>query len=441
MTLKERNRLLFQYVTPTILSQVSVFLFSIVDGVFVGRGIGGNALGAVNIAFPYIMVFTALTMLATVGGLTVAAIRIGRGDLDGASQVFMHSVVMSSSISLLMMLPAVLAPEAVVKLCGAGEGFVEPAAEYLFWYGVFFVPCGLCSSLLGFCRVDGDPLRVTVSVVTCTACNVVLDYLLIFPAGMGLAGAAIATGASQTLNMLLGLTHYFSKKGTIRFRRVKTDAALARRILIRGIPECVSQFSAPICIALTNIMLAAMLGDDAVNAYSVLGYAASFSVAVFIGTAEGIQPLFGNCYGAKNEKDLKAFLRAGLIVATAGSFVISAVIWLLGDGICSLYRVSGSVRAVTLGALPAYVLGFVVQAPTIVITAYLYSTTRTHQALTINAVRSFVVNTAVILLVPRLFGPRSIWYTFIIYEALALLLAVTVLKRADRHGAVSGAAE
>lgn len=441
MSPKERRKLLVRYVMPTVLSQLSIFLFTIVDGVFIGRGVGGNGLGAVNLVFPFVMLFMALNMLPTVGGLTVAAIRTGRKDYAGANTVFMHSLGMNVAISFVLMLLGMFATEGIARLCGAGESFLALSCDYLFWYAVFFVPCGLCSDLLGFCRIDGAPELVTVSVIICTSVNIFLDWLFVFPLGMGLKGAAIASGAAQTLNALIALPHFLRKKGFLRFQRVKPDFSLVKRLLLRGVPECVSQFSPPVCIALTNIMLGKMIGDAGVNAYSVLGYAASFAVAVFIGTAEGLQPLFGNSYGAKDEESLHAFLRSGVIIATAGSVLISVLTCLLGDPICTLYGVDGATRSMTLYAMPQYVLGFVLEAPTVVIASYLYSTTRTKGALLIHFCRSFVVNSAVILLLPRLCGPDSIWITFAVYESLALLLAVLTLKRADRNGAVGGEAE
>lgn len=87
-----RTRKVANYVLPTVMSQCAYFLFTIVDGVFVGNGVGTDALGAVNLAMPFIMVIGAAFMLTTIGGVTVAAIRLGRGEIDGANQAFMHSL-------------------------------------------------------------------------------------------------------------------------------------------------------------------------------------------------------------------------------------------------------------------------------------------------------------------------------------------------------------
>ena len=106
--MKSRSKNLVKYVVPTILSSVSYFLFTIIDGIFVGQGVGTDALGAVNIAFPFVMVVCATFMLTTIGGVTVVAIRLGRGDEKGANQAFMHSLSATALVALVLCLAGTL---------------------------------------------------------------------------------------------------------------------------------------------------------------------------------------------------------------------------------------------------------------------------------------------------------------------------------------------
>ena len=436
-----RGRTLFKYVVPTILSTVSVFLYSIVDGILVGRGVGSDALGAVNLAFPFVMVYMALTMLTIIGGVTIAAIRIGRNDHEGANATFIHSFIATMIVSAIMMLVGLFFTEPVAKLMGAKGVYVDMVKEYLFWYAVFFIPCGCCNSLLGFCRNDGSPVMVSITTIIGTVFNIVGDYVMIFPLHMGLKGAAIATGVAQTLAMLICLTHFAKKKGILRFRREKWDFSLLKKILLRGAPECVNQFVTPMGLILTNNMLSLMLGNGEINAFSVIGYAASFAVSVFVGTAEGIQPLLGNRYGAKDEDSLKYYFHAGLIISFIGAVVLSALILYFWNPILTLFDVDEATRISAVFALPRYMSVFIFQSLIVIITSYLYSTTRTKQALTINVLRAFVLDTLAILLIPRLFGADSIWFTSPIYEFVALIVAVILLRRADKNGAIGKTAE
>lgn len=434
--MQSNAKLLIQYVAPTILSNCCFFLFSIVDGIFVGHGVGTDALGAVNIVFPFLMTVNALFMLTTIGGVTVAAIRLGRGDRPGANQAFLHSVTGTLIIALLLTLVGAGFTDPVTRLLGANQTFHQLVAEYLFWYSLFIVPSGLSVTLQGFARNDGAPVLVSGAVIFGTVCNIFGDWLLVFPLQMGLKGAAIATGVSQTITLLLLLPHFLRRKGALSFQRFRPSWPLVRKVLFRGLPESIAQFATPVTTLCMNYMLLAHVGDIGVNAFSVIGYVASFSVAIFFGSAEGLQPLFGRCYGAKEDENLHWFFRAGLLINLSGSVIITIALHWVGGPICALFGVDGETLAFTVEHMPQYAWGFIIMSLNTIISSYLYSTKRSPHAIAINVLRSFLVNTAVILILPGLLGAGVIWYTFGIYELIVLAVAVALLRYSERNGVV-----
>lgn len=324
--MSDRTRKLIKYVVPTMLGSISFFLFTIVDGIFVGRGVGTNALGAVNLVMPFVMVVNALFQLTTIGGVAIIAVRLGRGDVQGANHAFMHAVTGTIVISALLMLAGTCLTGPLCRLMGASDTFYQLTTEYLFWYSVFIIPSGLSTALQGFCRNDGSPVLVSAATIIGTAVNIVGDWLLIFPLKMGVAGAAIATGVSQLVTLLIVLIHFIRKKGVLRFCRFRVESAL--------------------------------LGADA----ATLDY--------------------------------------------------------------------------TVRVMPLYSWGFVVVGLTTNISSYLYSTKRSREADVISILRSFVFNTLVIPLLPRILGGDVIWHTFGIAEAVVLLISVILLKRSERSGIV-----
>lgn len=433
---KSKSKNLIKYVVPTMLGSISFFLFTIVDGIFVGQGVGTNALGAVNLMMPFVMVVNALFQLATIGGVTVVAIRFGRGDDEGANAAFMHALSMATFISIILCIIGTCLTAPVCRLLGATDTYHTMAMEYLFWYSVFIIPSGLSTALQGFCRNDGSPILVSGAVVFGAALNIFGDWLLVFPLQMGLAGAASATGVSQTMTFLILLSHFLRKRGQLRIRKYKPQIALYKKIVMRGLPECIAQFATPITTLWMNKVLISQIGDISVNAYSIISYVASFSVAVFFGTSEGLQPLIGNCYGAKDGKTLKYYFHAGLIINFVGSAVINCLLLIFGRHICILFGADAETLAYTLKTMPIYALGFLVMAFNTMISSYLYSTKRTKQADIINILRSFIVNSAVILILPSFFDSNIVWYAFAIYEALVLVIAVVLLKRSEKNGIV-----
>ena len=431
-----RSKDLIKYVVPTILSSVSYFLFTIIDGIFVGQGVGTNALGAVNIAFPFVMVVCASFMLTTIGGVTVVAIRLGRGDEKGANEAFMHSLTATVAVAAVLCLIGTLLTSLLCRLLGANDTFYQYVYDYIFWYSVFIIPSGLASAMHGFCRNDGSPILVSAAVIVGALCNIFGDWYLIFPMQMGLKGAAIATGVSQTVSLLVVLPHFILKRGRLRAGGFRPDAALFRKIALRGLPEFISQLATPTAIIATNYVLLAKIGDIGVNAFSIIGYVASFSVAIFFGTAEGLQPLFGRCYGAKNETDLKYYFRSGLIINFVGSVIIYILLLFAGEPVCVMFGADPETLKFTVQSMPKYAWGFSVMALNTIISAYLYSTKRSVQAIIMNVLRSFVFNLSVILLLPELFGADAVWHTFGVYESMVLAAAVILLRRSEKNGVV-----
>ena len=431
-----RMKKLLKLVLPSVLSQVCMFLFTIVDGIFVGNGVGATALGAVNIVLPYILILSALYMLVAVGGATVTAIRFGRGDKEGANLAFLHAFAAIFAVSVVLTVVGVCFTRQLGYLLGANEAYIDYVTDYTFWYSVFIIPAGLSILLQFFGRNDGASMLVMVSTAVCSALNIFLDWLFVFPMQMALKGAAIATGISQTVGFLILLSHFVLKKGDLRIRRFRPDAKLFRKILMRGAPESIAQFASPVSILCLNYVMLRMIGEIAVNAFSVIGYIASFSVAVFYGVSEGAQPLIGNAYGEKNESDLKFYFRVSLLIAFVGSLLLYLLFLIVSPNICRLFGLDAETLAFTVQKLPKYAINFVFMSLNTILSAYLYSTKRTGAAVTLNLLRSFVFTVSVILILPTLFGAELIWYTAAVYEALSLLAALLLVRATEKNGVV-----
>lgn len=425
--MNNRRKTVFKYVFPALLTNACFFLFTVVDGIFVGNGVGTNALGAVNIAYPLIMIALALNMMTSIGGVTVVAIRLGRGDTDGANKAFMHSFSATAILSVVLMLLGTLATEPLAVLLGADEMYLPMVKEYLFWYCVFAIPTLLNVNLQGFCRNDGSPMLVGIATVISTVMNIFLDWLFVFPLQLGLMGAAVATGISQTASFLIVLSHFLLKKGKLRIRKEQFDKKLLGKVLYRGTPEMIAQFATPVMTICYNRVLIAQVGDIGINAFSIISYVASFAMSVMFGASEGFQPLFGQSYGAKDKESLNFYLREAMIVALVGSAVCVSGAVLFSSPICALFGADTATLAYTVEKMPQFAWGFIVAGLNTVVSAYFYSTKQSAWAIALNTIRSFVFSTATILLLPLLFQSEIIWYTFGIYESLVLIVSVSML--------------
>lgn len=432
--MKQRTKNLIAYIVPSVFGQICFFLFTIIDGIFVGRGIGETALGAVNLCLPFVMVINALYMLITIGSVSVVAIRLGRHDDEGAGDVFMHAFGVMLTLGMVLTAASAPFPSGIAKLLGTTETYLGYVSDYLFWYSIFILPSSLNTLFQAFCRTDGSPMLVMVATVVSSLMNIFLDWLFVFPLQMGVAGAAAATGLSQALAFLIVLSHFIGHKGKLKFRKCRLQMTLIKKIFLRGLPEAVSQFAMPVTTICMNYVLISYIGEIGINSYSVIGYVASFSLAVFMGVSEGIQPMVGHAYGEANEKDLKFYFYASLIINFIGSLLVNMALLFVSAPVCKLFGISGDTLAFTLRVMPKYATGFVIMSLNMVISMYLYSTKRTKEALALNIFRGIVFASAAILLMPAIFGRESIWYAFAVYEAISLVLAIALVRLSERQG-------
>ncbi len=399
-----------------------------------GRGVGTNALGAINLVNPFVLIVNAMNLFISVGGVAICAVHMGKGDYEGANTVFRHGMLLLLCTAAVLSFAGTLFTDRICSLLGAGETFHQYAADYLFWYSLFIIPSAMSAGLQNYCRNDNAPGLVGMAVIVSSICNVLGDWLLVFPLAMGTKGAAIATGISQTLGLLIMLTHFARKNGNLRFGKISLDKELFHKILVHGLPEGVSQLATPIMKFCMNLVLIERIGDLGVNAFSVVSNIAILSMGIFSGASEGLQPLFGQSYGANNEKDLKFYFRSGLIISFAGSSMITILTVLLRENICLLFGSNGETTEYVLQIYPIFSIGFIIMAINVMITAYLYSTERSALSTGISLLRSVILNSAIIVFLPKLFGNGAIWLSMFTYEAVVLVIAVILLKYSGRNG-------
>ena len=155
----------------------------------------------------------------------------------------------------------------------------------VFWWGLFAIPSALSVNFQFFCRNDGSPALVAVATVISTVLNIFLDWLFVFPMQIGIMGAAIATGISQTVSWLVVAMHFILYKDDLRIRPYKPQMGMFGQIIFFGLPEMIAQFATPVTTICLNTVIVAHLGEVGVHAFAVISYVASLAISVFFFTS------------------------------------------------------------------------------------------------------------------------------------------------------------
>lgn len=432
----EQRKNLRKYIVPAMIGNLSFFILTIVDGMFVGNGVGPDALGAVSLAMPFVNFIWALSTLFNIGGVAVASVRLGREDVEGANLAFMHALSANIAVFSVISVIGMLMSEKIALLLGANETYQQMVSDYIFWYSVFLLTSTLGPCLNTFARNDGNPRLGLIMSFACTVANIFGDWLMVYPLQKGVAGAAIATGVSNLLGFIVALSHFISKRGQLRIWKFKLQFSLYRKVMLRGLPEMISQFANPIIAFSMNRMLITHLGNAALNAYSVIVYASSLFSSLMWGLASGLQPLYGASYGAKDDKSLKFYFKSGQIMAFVGGVGIFLLTFFVGRPLCAFFGADAASVPIVCDELPKYCLNYVFAASTAVIASYLFSTKRTQYAITINVCRSIVFNFVCINFLPLIFGYEFVWYTVTVSECICMVIAMVLRKTSGRNGII-----
>ena len=279
-----------------------------------------------------------------------------------------------------------------------------------------------------FIRNDGSPALAFVGMCVGAAANIFLDWLFIFPLDMGVIGAAVASGLGQIFSVLVLLIHFLRKKGELRIMPFKIDFSLIKKICKRGVPEAVTQLTTPVTALCYNLMLASLIGDIGISTFSVLSFIYSLANAILSGVAQGLQPLWGHCYGKQDTEEMGWYFRSGIIINLVLSILIYGGLFFLDVPVIRIFNKETALVQTATAALPIFSLSFIPMALNLIFTAFLFSTKRTGVADVIAISRGIIVKALAIFCIPILFGSNAIWIAPFVAETITLVLAVVLSK-------------
>ena len=248
-----RTKSLCSYIFPAMGGLFVTYLYNVVDGIFVGQGAGSAALGAVNIGVPFITFVVAVAAMFPMGGATVVAIRIGRGDKEGANHAFMTAFTLTALLSVVLMIIGMIFSQQIVDISGAyklSDTMRKMSADYLFYYTAFSIPMLISTCLSVFVRNDGSPALSFIGMCVGAIANIFLDWLFIFPLNMGIIGAAVASGLGQVFSVIVLLLHFVKKKGQLRIKAFKIDISLIKNMQARGARSNFTAYDTSYCTLL-----------------------------------------------------------------------------------------------------------------------------------------------------------------------------------------------
>ena len=427
------NKKFFSYIIPSLSAMIIFSLYSMVDGFFVSKYVGVEALSAVNLSMPFINIVFALGIIAAVGSQTMCGVFIGRKNYMKANNIFSFNIRTVTIFSIILTVLFYFNMDMIARLLGATEDLGPLVIEYL-GHIVYFVPFLMISyNFEVMVKVDGFPRLAVATVITCGLSNVILDYVFVGLMGHGLAGAAVATGFSQVISTVVYLIHFTVGKSNLEFVEVKFSFDTLKSIFSLGVGDFVSEVGIAMIVLFYNIFIIKFLGEKSIATFSVISYVNNLALTCFAGITQGTQPLLSYYYGKKDYDSLKKLFR----LATAAIFV-TGVVFLAASQLFPerIFRIFLDVDKETLSysveSLRKFSISFMITGFNVLIAAVCVSFLKPKYSVTINILRSFVT-IYLALFVLTMVEPTLIWFASALSEAVTLIFAYYFYRRLSRE--------
>ncbi|HEC1783310.1 TPA: MATE family efflux transporter [Campylobacter lari] len=303
------TKLFIKCALPNMASMAFIYLYVIIDGIFVGKYLGSDALAAMNLMMPFIMISFALADMIAIGSSVQIAINLGKGKIEKARAIFSFCIVLIFAISCLMGILGFFLAKTLSVFMGANENIQSLSTEYMQIFATFAPFIMLAFAMDNYLRICGKTFySMIVNIITALS-NIFLDWLFIVVFDWGLFSAALATCIGMFLGSILGILPFVFKDLVLKFKKPIIKLQILKNILYNGSSEFFSNISSSFYTILANAFLLKLSGSTAVAAFSVILYLSTFVFMLVLAMCDAMQPALSYNYGHKNIARIQAIFK------------------------------------------------------------------------------------------------------------------------------------
>lgn len=406
------GKLFFYFSFPAVTGMMVSAFYVIVDGMFIGRGIGSDGLAAINIAYPITNFLVGLSLMFGVGGATMISVARGKNQTSEVNRIFTHMLFLTFLVYFIALCAVILFEKDVIYFLGGNDALYNEVRGYLIpsaWFNIFYM---LSMGLNAIVRNDNAPKHAMFSMIVGAVINIFLDALFIIVFKWGMWGAAIATGIAQMGSFAFLCTHFYNENSTIIFeKKLRFSPVIIWKIIVNGFPSFMIEFAIAVVTLLFNLVLMKMTGEMGVAAFSIVAYVSYIFRMTYNGLSQGIQPIVSFNYGAKKEDRLKKIFSLGHKTAFVTAALIIIVINIESKNIVKMFTDNPELIDMASKGLICYTSGMFFLGANFINISYLQSMEKALLSNLISFGRSFLFVVVGILIYPKLFGIYGVWLT------------------------------
>ena len=436
----EIGKLFRKLLLPTLFGALSMSAMTAIDGIIVGHGVGAVGVAAVNIVVPIYTLMSGIALMVGAGCSVVASIHLAKQKVKVARLNVTQALVASSLTATLICAIILLFPTQIFEMLGASPTLLPHVMDYTLWLmpGFVFEMFGLIG--LFIIRLDGAPRYAMWCNIIPAVLNAILDWVFIFPVGMGVEGAGIATSMCMVLGGVMALVYLLVPSHKLSVVMPKFSLKSLRLSLRNvwyqcriGISSLMGELSLSVFVFVGNLVFMRFLGDDGVGAFGISCYYTPFFFSVGNSIAQSAQPIISYNYGLERWDNITRIRRMLLTTSFAVGAVVSLLFVFVPEWLVGLFvDASSNAGVIAIEGFPYYALGIIFFILNVAIIGYYQSIERVGRAMFITALRGMIFIVPAFLLLPSVLGIRGIWLAMPVAEVLTLTVVLMMLLAAKK---------
>lgn len=424
--------LYFKYLSAAFGSALISCIYGVVDMAMVGKYQGPNGTAALAVVAPVWNIIYSLGLLMGIGGSVIFSTK--RGDKeknDGKeNQYFSASVIGSVALAIIAWILVIVFENQILTFFGADETLLDLAKRYMQPIKYVF-PLYLFNQMLAaFLRNDNNPALATVGVLSGGIFNVFGDYFFVFTCDMGIYGAGLATAIGAAISFVVLLSHFFTRKNTLRFVKIEKLFTKLREISVTGFSTFFIDVAMGILTVLFNRQIMKYLGSNALAIYGPIINVSTFVQCCAYSVGQAAQPIISVNFGAGQGKRIKETLKLSIWTTVFFGLFWTALSMAFPNLYIHIFMTpTEEILQMAPSIIRSYGISFILLPFNIFSTYYFQAIMKPKAAFVVSVARGLVISGALIIILPLIFNANILWFAMPITELIVLIYSAIMMKK------------
>lgn len=421
------GKLFFHFSVPAVTGMLVTAFYAIVDGIFIGRGVGADGLAAINIGYPIINLGAALSLMFGIGGATLISLYPKNKKIQ--NRCFSYIITLNLLSYFIILFLVLILNEKLLYLMGSNEQLLPMVKSYTYTCTIGLGFLMLANSLNAVVRNDKAPTYAFIAMVIGAIVNIILDWILIMVFKWGMFGAAFATILGQFMSMLFLIKYFFRFGCHFKYKFIRMKFKVITKLLMIGFPSFIMEFAVALITILFNLSFMKYSGELGVSSFCIVGYCFYIFRMLFNGLGQGIQPIVSYNYGAKLKNRVEEIYKLGHRVGLVLSSVILIWVVFFSKNLIRLFNEDPILVNKASEGMILYTSAIIFVAANFINISFLQSKGKADMANLLSILRSTIYVAMALFILPIFLGEKGIWLALPASDFMTFITTLFLKKR------------